>query len=161
MVALCQPVGASFLPDFCYKVHGFDERLKVVSKIPTSQRKLLGYSPTRAEVNLSPAGRTSFAWLAQNLGVAWPLTAGPHVAGLVSRGCFLRPKRPASDMGGRRHRQARCTTPPLDDDDEPSYRTFPMRWIPLAYCVVIILALAPDLVFLLHYARPTWSSSPR
>jgi hypothetical protein len=102
MVALCQPVGASFLPDFCYKVHGFDERLKVVSKIPTFQRKLLGYSPTRAEVNLSPAGRTSFAWLAQNLGVAWPLTAGPHVAGLVSRGCFLRPKRPASGMGGRR-----------------------------------------------------------
>jgi hypothetical protein len=105
MVALCQPVGASFLPDFCYKVHGFDERLKVVSKIPTFQRKLLGYSPTRAEVNLSPAGRTSFAWLAQSLGVAWPLTAGPHVAGLVPRGCFLRPKQPVSDMGGRRHRQ--------------------------------------------------------
>ena len=37
MVALCQPVGASFLPDFCYKVHGFDERLKVVSNsdLPT------------------------------------------------------------------------------------------------------------------------------
>lgn len=104
MVALCQPVGASFLPDFCYKVHGFDERLKVVSKIPTFQRKLLGYSPTRAEV--------TFPQPAEQVSRGWPKTwGGGGVApngrtsrgGLGAAGMFFETK--AACEWGRRHRQ--------------------------------------------------------
>lgn len=42
----------------------------------------------------------------------------------------------------------------------PRHRTLSMCWTPLAYCVVTILAPAPDHVFLLYYARPMWSPSP-